>query len=130
MAQMICTACGTIGYPKKVTKGSFAIELVLWLAFILPGLIYSLWRLTTRYKACPQCRSPYIVPLNSPRGRKLAAEAKAPAAAAIDESAAEPVKSCPQCAETVKAAAKICRYCRYEFPEPQQVATGSDAQGG
>ena len=25
-------------------------------------------------------------------------------------------KVCPQCAEEVKAAAKICRFCRYEFP--------------
>jgi len=26
-------------------------------------------------------------------------------------------KVCPQCAEEVKAAAKICRFCHYEFPE-------------
>ena len=25
-------------------------------------------------------------------------------------------KACPQCAETIKQAAKICHYCRYEFP--------------
>src|SRR5260370_20432260 len=25
-------------------------------------------------------------------------------------------KTCPQCAEIVKTAAKICRFCRHEFP--------------
>jgi hypothetical protein len=34
----------------------------------------------------------------------------------IEASDHEPTKTCPQCAETVKAAAKICRFCRYEFP--------------
>lgn len=28
----------------------------------------------------------------------------------------ETTKSCPLCGETVKSAAKICRFCRYEFP--------------
>jgi Uncharacterised protein family UPF0547 len=28
-------------------------------------------------------------------------------------------KVCPQCAEEVKAAAKICRFCRYEFPQTE-----------
>jgi hypothetical protein len=34
----------------------------------------------------------------------------------IEASADEATKTCPQCAETVRAAAKICRFCRYEFP--------------
>jgi hypothetical protein len=36
----------------------------------------------------------------------------------------EPTKTCPQCAETVKAAAKICRFCRYEFPPESQRTDG------
>ncbi|WP_415576585.1 zinc ribbon domain-containing protein [Gluconobacter japonicus] len=27
-------------------------------------------------------------------------------------------KKCPQCAETVQADARICRFCRYDFENP------------
>lgn len=61
-----CTSCGTVGNPKKVTKGSFLVEVFLYLLMILPGIIYSLWRLTSKYQACPQCKAPNMIPLSSP----------------------------------------------------------------
>jgi len=67
----ICSACGTQGEPKTITKGSFVIELFLWLCVLLPGLLYSLWRLTSRHKACRSCGNTQLVPLNSPVGREL-----------------------------------------------------------
>ncbi|QHG91182.1 hypothetical protein CVO_04715 [Sulfurimonas sp. CVO] len=72
--ELICTNCGYIGHPKKVTKGSFFMEVILWFLFIVPGIIYSIWRLTTRYNACPFCGASNMVPLDSPMGKKLAAE--------------------------------------------------------
>ena len=32
-----------------------------------------------------------------------------------EEETVDDIKTCPQCAESVKAAAKICRYCSHEF---------------
>jgi uncharacterized membrane protein YtjA (UPF0391 family) len=61
-----CTTCGHEGPTKKVTRGSFAIELILWLCFIVPGLIYSVWRVSTRHQACTSCGATTLVPPNSP----------------------------------------------------------------
>lgn len=67
----ICPNCGTCAWPKKVARGSFLLEVVLWLCFLLPGFIYSMWRLTTKQKVCPSCRQPGMAPVNSPIGREL-----------------------------------------------------------
>jgi hypothetical protein len=48
------------------------IELILWICFIVPGLIYSFWRLSSRYDACSCCGSTALVPVDSPVGRTLA----------------------------------------------------------
>jgi hypothetical protein len=58
--------CGTDAQPKTVTRGTIFIEIILWICFIVPGLIYSIWRLTTRGDACPACGSVAIVPFDSP----------------------------------------------------------------
>lgn len=72
--QSICTMCGFVGYPKRFWKGSFWLELALWLCFLLPGLIYSIWRLTSKYDGCPACKNASMIPVDTPTGRKLMAD--------------------------------------------------------
>lgn len=66
-----CPTCGTVAPPRRLTRGSFAIELVLWLCFLVPGLIYSLWRVSSRYDACSACGASPVIPADSPRARQL-----------------------------------------------------------
>lgn len=73
MAEQYCTQCGTVGKPKKLTKGSFLIEVFLWLLLIFPGLFYSLWRLTSKQLVCPQCLAPNMIPVDSPVARRALA---------------------------------------------------------
>lgn len=49
-----------VATPKTYIKGNLLIELVLWLCFLLPGFVYSLWRMTSRYEGCPDCGNPYL----------------------------------------------------------------------
>lgn len=70
----ICTMCGNTGKPKLHTKGHILAEIALWCLFLLPGLIYSLWREVSRSYVCRACGSDQIVPIDSPRGRRLRAE--------------------------------------------------------
>lgn len=68
---VVCTRCLDTVTPKRVTPGSILVELVLWLCFILPGLIYSAWRLSARHWACPSCWSKELVPLESEAAKRI-----------------------------------------------------------
>ena len=74
--EVYCTSCGTLGQPKKIIKGSFGVEVALWLLFLLPGLIYSVWRLTSKVECCSSCSQPSIIPSNSPRALQMRAQVK------------------------------------------------------
>jgi len=71
---MICPSCGSRGPAKIQVRGSIWIEIILWLMLIVPGLIYSIWRLTTKRPVCVQCDQPGIIPIATPRGAELAAK--------------------------------------------------------
>lgn len=62
----LCSSCGHVGRPKTVTPGSLLIEAVLWLCLLVPGLIYSLWRINRRHDACAKCGAATLLPLDSP----------------------------------------------------------------
>ena len=61
-----CPDCGYEGRAGSKVSGSLLLEIVLWLLFIVPGLIYSVWRTGTRRPACSMCGSERLVPPNSP----------------------------------------------------------------
>ncbi len=73
-ANFICTVCGFIGKPKKQSPGSFGVEVILWFIFILPGLLYSLWRLSAKRSVCRKCKSNLIIPVNTPKGQELSGQ--------------------------------------------------------
>jgi hypothetical protein len=51
-------------------KGSILTELFLWLFFLIPGLIYSIWRHSSVVDGCSKCGSPAVIPLDSPFAKK------------------------------------------------------------
>lgn len=69
--QMLCTNCGYQGQPERIIKGSVLVEIFLWLLFLLPGIIYSIWRCSTKAKVCPNCMAPNMIPLDSPVAQKF-----------------------------------------------------------
>lgn len=70
-SHMFCADCGHQGAPVSSTPGSMAIEVVLWLFFLIPGLVYSLWRLNKRHPVCSSCGSGSLIPPNSPKAVAL-----------------------------------------------------------
>lgn len=70
----LCTQCLNKVEPKKVVRGYFIIEIALWLLMILPGLIYTFWRIFGgRQETCPECGGHAFVPLDSPAAKALLA---------------------------------------------------------
>lgn len=72
MPKMTCLTCGSTMKPRTNTPGSLLLEIAAWLLLLVPGLIYSLWRVSARRKVCSCCGSEHIVPTHSPAARSIA----------------------------------------------------------
>jgi hypothetical protein len=79
LTQKVCKDCWTISNPTKNKKlrGSPWITLILILFFIVPGIIYMIWRRgDIGNEICAKCRSKNLVPVDSPMGQKIINEQK------------------------------------------------------
>lgn len=94
-----CNACHN-HTATALMKGSGWIEFVLYFFYILPGVVYSIWRRAGAPNVCPVCKHAGLVP----------------------ESAAKPAPTqplpprrdeieCPHCAELILAKASLCKHC-------------------
>jgi hypothetical protein len=74
---MACLTCEHVGPTATRARGSLGMEVALWLLLIVPGMIYSVWRVTGKRPVCQQCGSDALVPSQSPAGRRLLTQAQA-----------------------------------------------------
>ena len=67
----ICMECGCQKEPVDAKRGLWIIEILMWFMFIVPGVIYSIWRRLRKHKVCPNCMSPAMELTNSTRVMRM-----------------------------------------------------------
>lgn len=64
-----CTNCGNL--DEGQVGGSIFITLLLLLFYIIPGLIYEIWRTSKKRLACKKCGKRGLIPEDSPIAQKF-----------------------------------------------------------
>jgi hypothetical protein len=68
MAKYICKHCGYEGEAKRQKRGSRGVEIFLWTVLLIPGPLYTIWRMTGKSKECPNCERQGFVKSSSDEG--------------------------------------------------------------
>ena len=71
LQKMVCRDCGFAGPIMDRRKGSLLVEIALWCCFLVPGFIYSIWRMSSTAYQCPTCSGWNLIPASSPAGARL-----------------------------------------------------------
>lgn len=93
-----CNAChNTTAIALK--RGNGWIEALLYLMYIAPGVIYSVWRRSGKPNVCPLCKAASLIPADMAKPLPIAT------------SALRDEVDCPHCAEPILARANVCKHC-------------------
>lgn len=80
---LVCGNCRTVGKVASTMSGSNAVEALLYLLLVIPGIVYSVVRRGSRRYHCAVCGSPDLVSSESPRGLELLSGAAPPVATPV-----------------------------------------------
>lgn len=105
----VCTNCKNTTI-EPLQRGNGAVEIVLWFCYLIPGLLYSVWRRSVPANVCPVCRKDSLVP------ETMVIENKAEHNSVIVHNERDEV-DCPFCAEKILRKAVICKHCGKDLPE-------------
>jgi rRNA maturation protein Nop10 len=66
----LCTQCGAeTSAPVLAAPGNGWITLALAIPFVIPAVVYTVWRYTSRRPACPTCGHKTLIPASAPLAR-------------------------------------------------------------
>lgn len=72
----VCPNCRSAIFPVERREGNGVVEVLLWLFFLVPGIIYSIWRASSRKIVCPICAAPNPIPVGTPAAEAISPVAK------------------------------------------------------
>ncbi len=101
ISQGLCTSCAYVGETKAISKGSVKTGIILWFFFLIPGLIYSIWRFLSRHEVCPICGQATIIPADSPKAQKIIRESLGTQAMVVTPGLKQPSKAAVGVAKVV-----------------------------
>ena len=99
--EIICRNCGHVGEPEQSNRGHVLISLLLLCLFIIPGIIYIVWRRSDPHLRCERCGSIDTVAQDSPFAAQLLNDRITP----------QTHVRCPDCKELVRHDAIRCKHC-------------------
>lgn len=67
--KVVCQNCGHVDLPSRKQRGHTLITIILLFFWIIPGIIYYIWRSTDRSLRCDRCHSINVIPMDTEAAR-------------------------------------------------------------